>query len=303
MIYKNEIHKPSGTTKCFKDFPTVILSLPSYNHSILSIRATVLVTGGSSGLGLELAKELAKKAGKVIVADIQPLPASIAKEFENIFYYQCDVSSLDDIKGLKRAIKKDHANVNILINNAGVAHIKKLENMTNSEVKELIDINLIGAYRIINTFAADMIVNGEGFIIDIASVLGELTPARLTSYGASKGAMIGLHKSMCKHFKNLPTEYNKPGIKTLLVCPGKIRTTMFVDVPTPSKFLAPDIVPSQLALAIISAMEHNHLETLNAPYYVNMVPFFKSLSWPYRHLLKHFSGMNHVTSIQPTTSA
>ena len=236
-----------------------------------------------------------------IVADIQSFPTTVQAQYGNIFYYQCDITSLDEIKKLKKKIEKDHGNVSILINNAGVAHIKKLEHMSNSEVKQLIDINLIGAYKIINTFATNMVDNGEGFIIDIASVLGELTPARLTSYGASKGAMIGFHKSMCKHFKSLPSECNKPGIKTLLVCPGKIQTKMFVDVPTPSKLLAPDIIPSQLALAIISAMEHNHLQTLNAPYYVNLIPFFKSLSWPYRHLLKHFSGMDQVTSIQTTT--
>ncbi|QHS72124.1 short-chain dehydrogenase/reductase SPAR_D01230 [Saccharomyces paradoxus] len=301
MVYKNKIHEPSGTIKYIKDFSSVILSLPNYNTSVLSTRSTALVTGGSSGLGFELAMELAKRVNKVIVADIQSFPTFAQEECNNIFYYQCDITSLDEIKKLKKATERDHGNVDILVNNAGVAHIKKLEHMTNKEVKQLIDINLIGAYRIINTFAADMMNNEEGFIIDIASVLGELTPARLTSYGASKGAMIGFHKSMCRRFSSLPMKYNKPGIKTLLVCPGKIQTNMFIDVPTPSKLLAPDIIPSQLALAIISAMEHNHLQTLNAPYYVNLVPFFKTLSWPYRHLLKHFSGMDHVTSIQPTT--
>ncbi|CAI4059398.1 hypothetical protein SUVZ_04G1310 [Saccharomyces uvarum] len=301
MAYKKRAFKPSGTTKCLKDFPAFILNLPSYNPSMLSTHATALITGGSSGLGFEIAKVLAKRADKVIIADIQPFPAIGREEYKNIFFYQCDISSLDDIQNLKRAIDRDHGSVSILINNAGVAHIKMLEKMSNNDVKQLIDINLIGAYRIIHTFAPDMIKNGEGFIVDIASVLGELTPARLTTYGASKGAMIGFHKSMCKHFENLPKKCNKLGIKMLLVCPGKIGTTMFIDVPTPSKLLAPDIVPSELAFAIISAMEHNHLQTLNAPYYVNLIPFFKSLSWPYKRLLKHLSGMDHVTSIQRMT--
>lgn len=299
MVRKNKINRASGTTKHLKDFPSAILSLPSYNPSILSKNATALITGGSSGLGFELAKELSRRINKVIVADIQSFPTFAQVEYNNIFYYQCDITSLDEIKNLKKAIERDHGNINIIINNAGVAHIKKLEHMTNKEVEQLMDINLIGAYRIISTFAEDMIDNREGFIINIASVLGELTPARLTSYGASKGAMIGFHKCMSRHFRSLPTECNKTGIKTLLVCPGKIKTNMFIDVPTPSKLLAPDIIPSQLALAIISAMEHNHLQTLNAPYYVNLVPFFKTLSWPYRHLLKHFSGMDHVTSTSP----
>lgn len=253
MAYKKRAFKPSGTTKCLKDFSTFILNRPSFNPSVLSTHATALITGGSSGLGFEIAKVLAERAGKVIIADIQPCPAIGREEYKNIFFYQCDISSLDDIQNMKRAIDRDHGKVDILINNAGVAHIKMLEKMSNNDVKQLIDINLIGAYRIIHTFAPDMIKNGEGFIVDIASVLGELTPARLTSYGASKGAMIGLHKSMCKHFENLPKKRNKLGIKMLLVCPGKIETPMFIDVPTPSKLLAPDIVPSELAFAIFSA--------------------------------------------------
>ena len=88
MVYKNKIHEPSGTIKYIKDFSSVILSLPNYNTSVLSTRSTALVTGGSSGLGFELAMELAKRVNKVIVADIQSFPTFAQEECNNIFYYQ-----------------------------------------------------------------------------------------------------------------------------------------------------------------------------------------------------------------------
>lgn len=253
-----------------------------------------IVTGGSRGLGLELVHQLVRHKVKIIIIDVIP-PTARFNDNEQVLYYYCDITEYETVKSLQKLIKKEHGIVTMLFNNAGITRIDSLQNTPDNEIKKIIDVNFIAAYIMINIFLPDMLEIGHGYIINIASVLGEITPARLTSYGASKGGLIAIHKSLTK---NLCKRKNGSGtIRTLLVCPGKINTSMFAKVKTPSKFLAPDIDPRKLAYHIVTAIGCNLTSTLRFPYYANIVPFFKQLNWPYIRALKKTSGMDRVTVV------
>ncbi|QLQ78000.1 hypothetical protein HG537_0A02470 [Torulaspora globosa] len=251
-----------------------------------------LVTGGSRGLGLELVLRLSKCGIKVINVDVMT-PNDRVSGVENVYFYRCDITDYDEVKRLHRKISSEHGTVTILVNNAGITRIKALDRITHGEIKEVIAVNLVGAYIMINTFLPDMIAEKYGFIVNIASVLGEITPARLTPYGASKGGLIALHNSLARQL----CKHNHASIRMLLVCPGKINTSMFARVKTPSKILAPDIEPGKLADRIVTAIRCSSITTLRSPYYVNILPFFRQLSWPYMRLLKRCSGMDRVTAV------
>lgn len=268
------------------------LVAPSFNGISLKEGTIALVTGGSNGFGWELVQKLAFEGIKVVIADVGP-PKVELKVDSSVVYYSCNVADYGQIKELRKTIKQNHGIVSLLFNNAGITRISPLEETSEGDIHRIIDVNYIGAYMMIQTFLPDMIESGQGYIINVASVLGIVSPARLTSYGASKGGIIAYHKSLSQRIKRV----GSGRIKTLLVCPGKLRTEMFAHVETPSKVLAPDVDPAQLANQIVNAIGHNSTRTLNSPYYVNLVPFIKSLNWPYLRILKNLSGMDKSTAI------
>lgn len=265
---------------------------PTFGRVLLDQEPIALVTGGSRGFGWELVQKLASEGIKVVIADIVAPPIELKPE-GNIVYYFCNVAKYEQIKELHNNITRNHGIVTLLFNNAGITCISPLQETADSDIQRVIDVNYIGAYMVIQTFLPDIIKSGRGYIVNVASVLGVVSPARLTSYGASKGGLIAYHKSMSKRVKRI----KKAHVKTLLVCPGKLRTDMFAHVETPSKILAPDVDPEQLANQIINAIRQNSTRTLNSPYYVNLVPFIKNLNWPYLRILKSLSGMDKSTAI------
>lgn len=256
-----------------------------------------LVTGGSNGFGLELVLKLVSHDIKVIIADLTS-PSIQFSSNNKVSFYHCDITDYDQIMSLHRKIRAEHGIVTMLFNNAGITRIAPLEATSDTDIRKVIDVNYIGAYMMIQTFLPDMLECGKGYIINISSILGVVTPARLTSYGASKGGLIALHKSMRQNWrhKQESSDQNK-NIKMLLVCPGKIKTSMFESVKTPSTLIAPDIEPRKLASYIVSAIEHSVTTTITFPYYTNLVPLFKKLSWPYLCILKRLSGMDAATAI------
>lgn len=268
------------------------LVAPSPVKFSLGRNTIALITGGSRGFGWELALQLASKNVNVIIADIMS-PPCFQHPQKNIAYYKCNVASNRSIRDLRAWIKERYGNVNILFNNAGVVYISSLEDSTDRDIKNVIDVNYIGAFMMIETFLPDMIENQNGYIVNIASVLGMVSPARIASYGASKAGLIAYHDSLCQRLKKNKTS----GVRALLVCPGKLKTEMFARVKTPSKFLAPDVDPKKLALQIMVAISRNSTRSLNSPYYVNLMPIIKNLSWPYLRILKTLSGMDRSTAI------
>lgn len=255
----------------------------------------VLITGGSQGLGLELVKILQRKCCTVIIIDIIK-PANNILSYKNIFFYSCDISNLFQIQKLHIIIKHRHGPVTILINNAGIQKLSSLKDMENEDIDKIMKVNLFGTYLITSTFLNDFLFQSQGMIINVASILGCISPARLSTYCASKGGQIAFHKCVTNYIKEV-NKQNNIKLTTLLVCTGRINTLLFKDVNTPSHILAPDICPTKLAKQIIHIIETGDANNLKVPYYTNLISVINNLNWPYRKIIKNISGMNNSTLI------
>lgn len=265
------------------------------NSVFLDPNDVILITGGSQGLGWEIVKKLICKDVKIIIVDIiEPNLSSL--QYDKIWFYKYDLSKKDDIYRLYLKIKFNFNFISVLINNAGITHIGALDNFTDDMIKKIFQVNLLCSTILIDFFIKDAVKlnDGKGAIINISSVLGVITPARLTTYGGTKGGLIEFHKFMNQFLKSHTETAN---IYTLLVCPGKIRTNMFKDVATPSSLLAPDILPEELAERIVETIEKRKKQNLKSPYYTNLIPIVKRLDWPYIVLIKKLSGMDKATKL------
>ncbi|KAI0462521.1 hypothetical protein LJB42_004015 [Komagataella kurtzmanii] len=248
----------------------------------------VLITGGVTGLGRELAIAFREKGATVVVWDIR-YPEEDLK-LDNVFYYQCDVSDRREVLKLSKAVREQVGVVTILINNAGYTKGKSLLELSHDEIERTIKVNLLSSFYTIKAFLPEMLKARRGYIITIGSVLGYISPARLSAYGASKSGLVALHESLT--YELGPPSLNQSGVKTLLICPGQMQTRMFNGVITPSSLVAPLLDPTYVAKYIVGAVELGRRGEIKIPFYGNFLPIIRAAPWPIVELARGMSGID-----------
>jgi short-subunit dehydrogenase len=182
----------------------------------------VVITGGSRGLGLLLARRLAREqAALVICARDDEELADAEEELREIApyvaAYSCDLTQPADIAELFTRIRREIGSVDVLINNAGVIQVGPIETMTAAEFEEAMALHFWAPYLCAQQVLPDMRRRQQGRIVNISSVGGKIAVPHLAPYCASKFALVGLSKSM-------RAELMKDGIYVTNVCPGLMRT-------------------------------------------------------------------------------
>ncbi len=181
-----------------------------------------LVTGGTYGIGMAMAKALGK-AGATIVFNARSKD-QIEKALEEYkadgfkaYGYQCDVTIEQQVQDMVADISKKIGDVDILVNNAGIIkRIPALE-MSVEEFSQVIDIDLIGPFIVSKAVAPGMIKKGAGKIINICSMMSELGRETVSAYAAAKGGLKMLTK-------NLACEWAEHNIQVNGIGPGYIAT-------------------------------------------------------------------------------
>lgn len=249
----------------------------------------VLVTGGVTGLGRELVLQIISKGAQVVVLDIlEPLEEDL--NTVGLTHYKCDVSDPQDVLRTQKLVRKEIGVVTVLINNAGIATGKPVLDLSFQEIEKTIQINLLSSFYTIKAFLPDMMLRGRGYIVTIASVLGYMSPARLSAYGASKSGLIALHESLTYELGS--PSLNPQGIKTLLVCPGQLKTGMFQGVATPSTIFAPELDPAFVASSVVNAIELGRRGEIKLPLYSKVIPMFRALPWPIVEVTRRITGID-----------
>ena len=181
-----------------------------------------LVTGGSRGIGLAIAKELALAGARVaVVAKHQEGAVKAATQLHGTGHegFGCDVSSKSDVDGLTKTVTEHLGVVQILVNNAGIARDNIFIRMTKEQWDEVLDINLTGVFNVTKAFARKMLKTKDASILNISSVVGLTGNAGQANYSASKAGLIGLTKSLAK-------ELASRNVRCNAITPGFIESDM-----------------------------------------------------------------------------
>jgi len=184
----------------------------------------VIVTGGGNGIGAATAKLFAEKRAKVIIADVNlEAAAKKAEEITNsggiAFPLQLDVSNNQQVKETFQAVAKEHGQINVLVNNAGITRDALLLKMTEKDFDRVIAVNLKGPFNCIQGSVEHMPRNNGSVIVNVASIVGRYGNVGQTNYAASKGGLITMSLSLAK-------ELAYYGIRVNVVAPGFIKTGM-----------------------------------------------------------------------------
>ncbi len=187
---------------------------------------TVLVTGASRGIGKAISIEFAKKGYNVAINYVSDdMAADTLKSFivENydvdVMLCKCDVSNEEDVKIMVKDVANHFGNIDVLVNNAGIAIDTTFEDKTVENFKKTLDVNLIGPFVLSREVGKYMIKQKKGSIINITSTNGLETYYEYSlDYDASKAALISLTHNL--------SEYFSPYIRVNAVAPGWVNTEM-----------------------------------------------------------------------------
>ena len=182
-----------------------------------------IVTGGNGGIGLGMAKGLAAAGARIAITgrNEEKARAALAELGEGAFFVKAEVADRAACFAMVEEVAATAGRVDILINNAGIAARKRPELLTEAEWRGLMDINLTGAFFCCQAVYPHMKKAGGGKIVNIGSMLSLFGAPFGAAYGASKGGIVQLTKSIA-------TAWALDGIQANCILPGWIDTDLTV---------------------------------------------------------------------------
>ena len=174
---------------------------------------SVLVTGGSRGIGLAIARAFAAGGDRVAVT------YKSSGSPEGLLGVRADVTKADEVDAAFTAVEAEHGTVEVLIANAGITRDTLLLRMTDDDWDAVLDTNLTGAYRVARRAARGMLRAHAGRMVFVSSVVGLSGGAGQANYAASKAGLVGFARSIAR-------EFGSRGITANVVAPGFVDTEL-----------------------------------------------------------------------------
>jgi len=195
---------------------------------------TIVVTGGGSGIGMQIAEDLFKEGANICILGrnqkkLEQTRETILQEVKgtgSFLVHACDVASPGQTAEIFDAIQKEGLQITGLVNNAGINPSRNaILNTTFEDWQKTIDVNLTGAFNCTKEAVRRMVENGGGSIVNVASIAGITALPERAAYMPSKWGLVGLTQSVA-------LDYASKNIRVNCVCPG------YVETPLVDKFLS-----------------------------------------------------------------
>lgn len=186
---------------------------------------SAIITGGASGIGKAISKTFAQQGAQVHILEFneesgEQAVEEIKESGGNASFYQCDVSNHSQVKEIIDEIARN-SKIDILINNAGIAHVGNIENTQVEDLDRVYNVNVKGVYNCIYATVPKMKLQGGGVIINMASIASSVGISDRFAYSMSKGAVLTMTYSVAK-------DYLDSNIRCNSISPARVHTP-FVD--------------------------------------------------------------------------
>lgn len=182
----------------------------------------IVVTGGSRGIGLEIARTLARDGYRVIAvarSEGAALREAIEGAPDRICFHRADLSDISGLAATAHAVREQFGAIHGLINNAGIGTSGILSNMPDSAIDDLVRLNVVSPMTLTKYLTRPMLVARAGRVVNVSSIVASTGYSGLSVYSGTKAAMIGFTRSLARELGPL-------GITVNAVAPGFIGTEM-----------------------------------------------------------------------------
>lgn len=190
----------------------------------------VVVTGGSRGLGLGIARKLVAAGYRVIAVArnqndrfVSVMNEAVAESCGSMHFRSFDLSDIDAIPEFVKGLRKDFGPIYGLVNNAGISFEGALALMPTAHIEQLVRVNTLSPMVLTKFIVRSMMADGGGRIVNLASIVASTGYSGLSVYGATKSSIIGFSRSLAR-------EVGRMGITVNSVAPGFIQTDMTEDI-------------------------------------------------------------------------
>ncbi len=186
---------------------------------------TVLITGGSRGIGRACAMAMAREGYRIAVVcrsrkeEAESLVQQLRENGTDAEYYLCDAADGDSVRNVVEQVTRRFGRIDVLINNAGIAQIRLFTDLSEEDWNRMMDVNAGGVFHFCHAVAPQMISRKKGSIINVSSMWGIAGASCEVHYSASKAAVIGFTKALAR-------ELGPSGIRVNCIAPGVIETEM-----------------------------------------------------------------------------
>ncbi len=203
----------------------------------------VLVTGASRGIGKSIAQQFARQGAKVIlvarqIGPLEEIEDALLAEGHDVLAISADVADPEIVQTLGMEVGAAYGHVDILVNNAAVATLKPLVQMTPEEWQMMTNVNLHGMFHLSQIFLPGMIERRSGVIINMSAAIARNGFPNLAAYSATKAGAIAYTEALAK-------EVRRYGVQVFAICPHGVNTdlyhTLFGEA-DPTKILSPERV-------------------------------------------------------------
>ena len=188
-----------------------------------------VITGAAQGIGYATARKFLDEGATVALVDLsadalQAARSALKLNGEIIECFAVDVTRRDQLDEMVGQLRSRFGRIDILVNNAGITQDARIQNMTDEQFDNVINVNLKGTYNSSKAVLAPMLEQGSGVILNASSVVGIYGNFGQTNYAASKFGVIGFVKTWAR-------ELGPKGIRCNAVCPGFIATHILESIP------------------------------------------------------------------------
>ncbi|WP_110927524.1 SDR family NAD(P)-dependent oxidoreductase [Bacillus massiliglaciei] len=232
---------------------------------------TVIVTGASGGIGLEIARLAAEKGARTVLlarslAKLESIQAELAEKYgAEVYVYQLDVSDANMVEQVFKKIFDTVGEADVLVNNAGYGIFKEADQTDAKEAEAMFRVNVLGLMACTNMVLPAMKRRRQGHIMNIASQAGKIATPKSSLYSATKFAVLGYSNA-------LRLEVMEYGIHVTTVNPGPVETNFFSiadESGSYAKSIARFMLKSEeVAAKVVGAMLTNKRE-INLPGWMN----------------------------------
>jgi 3-oxoacyl-[acyl-carrier protein] reductase len=184
---------------------------------------TAIVTGGGSGIGRAIAHRFAAEGAGVVVADLVAERAeTVAAELDRAHAVHADVTSAGDVEQLVRTATEAFGRVDVLVNNAGTARWRDLDDVPDEDWYAAWELNVMAPLRLMRRIAPGMRKRGWGRIVNVSSTAGKRPSASMPEYSVAKAAELSLSRLFADRFA-------PHGVLVNAICPGPVKSELWMD--------------------------------------------------------------------------